>query len=293
MEWLNHPASPFQWYNCIFAAMIFLSGLYFTISILGAAGDDHGDADHGGDAHGDADHGDADHAGGADGDTDHGDAHYDAGHAGDIHGVGLHHGDVHHGVHHEGDLHHGDGHDAHHAHGDSDHHAGAHHSLIPSLTDILNTEKRCPLSLALSLLLMIWGVAGYIFNVFAMETVSGLVGESLSFVLGLVGAGAVSLFAVRRMSGVIARHMPSGRVSDSEADLVGRRATPSTLMDPDKLAFVEIESPSGEIKKQALLKLYEGPPLRRGAELVVFGYEEGIYLVAPVEREESKPSKSA
>jgi hypothetical protein len=281
MEWLNHPASPLQWYNCVFAAMIFLSGLYFTISILGAASDD----------------GDADHAEGADGEPDHGDlhdgdAHYEAGHAGDIHGVGLHHGDFHHDALHGGAPDHGDGHDAHHGHGDSDHHEGAGHSLIPSLTDILNTEKRCPLSLALSLLLMTWGVAGYVFNVFARETVSGLVGESLSFVLGLVGAGAVSLFAVRRISGVIAGHMPTGRVSDSEADLVGRRATPSTLLGPDKLGFIEIESPTGEIKKQALLKLYEGPPLRRGVELVVFGYEDGIYLVAPVERLESKPNRS-
>jgi hypothetical protein len=240
MEWLNHPASPLQWYNCVFAAMIFLSGLYFTVSILGAS------ADEGGDAYGDA--ADSGEAEAEAGEADHGN---DAGGDGDAETE------------------------------------GSGHSFTPSLTDALNTEGRCPLSLALSLLMMIWGVSGYVYNVFFRQSVSDVAGEGLAFVLGLTVAATVALFSVRRISPVMARHMPRGKVSDTEADLVGRRATPSTLMAPGEPAFVEIENPGGEIKKRALLKLYEGPPLRRGAELVVFGYEEGMYYVAPVNRDAS------
>ena len=53
MEWINHPASPFIGQNVIFAAMIFLSMLYFTISILGGAL--HSDVDQGIDSDSDAD----------------------------------------------------------------------------------------------------------------------------------------------------------------------------------------------------------------------------------------------
>lgn len=242
MDWATHPASPLLWQNCIFAAMIFLSMLYFTVSILGGmfeadVGDDvdAGDADVGGEGDGVTADSDA-----ADGDADGGEADADE--------------------------------------------PDAHTSFSSIVVGVLNTENRCPLTLALSSLMLIWGVAGYIINVFLLGWIPWNLGISLGFGLSFVASGAFAVACVRKIAPLLARAMPSGKTSVTAYDLIGRHACPSTLLAPGEKGFVEIEGEMGVITKLAVLKAYEGPPLRRSDRLLVqdYDHEKELYVVVPL-----------
>ncbi|MFH0821421.1 MAG: hypothetical protein V2B18_01630 [Pseudomonadota bacterium] len=195
---------------------------------------------------------------------------------------------------HGGDVHHdhGGGHELNDAH---DMHAGPHHGdtgthhvekdgASPSFIEgVLNTQRRCPVTLAVVYLLMSWGVFGYIFNVFVLESAVDLVGMGPGFLLGFVITGGVAVFLVRRIASLVAMTMPSGKACESESDFIGYRATVSTILAPNEVGTVVIDIGKGVLHKQAILVHYEGEPLRRGTELIILDLKDGIYCVVPAE----------
>jgi hypothetical protein len=233
MEWiLVSSYSPFIWQNAIYAGMIFLSMLYFVITILGGLFE--GDIADSGEGDGECD--------GDDGADDSDDSQSDSG-------------------------------------------------VLGSL-DLLNTQHRCPFTFAITSLLLIWGMTGYLLNVFEISLIPLSIGVVLGFLSNMFLSGFLALMIVRRIAPLIARTMPCGQGSTNRFDLIGKMARPSTILEPKKTGYIEICLPNGGIVNK-LAKL-EGDTgvLRRQDTVYVSDYdhESDIYTVIPVSANKTEVS---
>jgi|GEM_PF-3510616 len=236
--------SPFEGYNAIFAAMIFISLVYFAIaSLTGIGGHEGGDM---ADGHG-FDH-DMDH------DFGH-DAHAEAQEAG------------------ESDHDH-----------DHDHQSEESGGFLYILTGILNTEHKCPLTYAVFILLLIWGVTGYIINASLLKKSPEFFFKTVA-ILSHALSGIVALLITRKVAPMIARSIPSGKgASKSYKDFIGENAEVSTILHPQKEGMVAIDRGSAVIKVRARLTAqYSGPSLMRGAKvLLVVHLGDDLYECEPL-----------
>jgi hypothetical protein len=134
--------------------------------------------------------------------------------------------------------------------------------------------------------MLMWGILGYIANMFLLPQFPDF--HVPVFLLGFAGTSLGSLLIVRRIAPIVAKTMPSGKLSTGKYDVIGLTATPSTILEPGRVGFIDVQIEGGDLMKLARLESYEGPALRRGDKVLVCDYDEGsdTYIVTPLRRDQ-------
>ena len=191
----------------------------------------------------------------------------------DQYDAGLDGGSEHHFLHHDGDVQDADD-------GDTDHgnDVGSEGSL-----DLFNTQKRCPFVFALTTFLLLWGMAGYMMNIFDLCILPASFGAILGFVSTLILTGFVSLMIVRQIAPIIAKTLPYGHGSINRYDLIGQLANPSTILEPGKIGYIEIPMSNGSVINKLAELHSSGGLLRRSDSVYVseYDHERDLYIVVP------------
>lgn len=161
---------------------------------------------------------------------------------------------------------------------DSDDHGGFGGRMI---VGVLNTKGRAPVTQAVALLLLVWGLSGYIVNIFILSKIPS--GLTIGFVFNLIVSGGIGVVAVRLVLPLMVKMMPQGATSLTRQGLVGKVGKVSTILTPESPGYVNIDVGSGVINVLATLVESENQ-LKSGDKVFLFDYDEktGIYLCSPV-----------
>lgn len=161
--------------------------------------------------------------------------------------------------------------------GDVDADVDAEISFLGSFMGVLNAKK-CPLTMALGLLMLSWGVFGYTLNSIILSNIPDIIIiKELSFLtmffVVLAGSGLAALLLVRRVAPLMARSLPQECPSLGKRAFVGHIAEVSTILKPDSEGMIIVDVGHAIMSYTALLQDSQ-TPLKRGDKVQIIGYDE-------------------
>lgn len=171
-----------------------------------------------------------------------------------------------------------------------------HGGRFRALSYILTGPNNYPAFIAPAVLCLLWGSLGYFVNALLMNAVmeslltgyrGDLFGKMLQLklifmLINLFGSGFVSLLILRLVIGpILPRLWAEEKTSLSTDDFVGWKGQVSTILDPMHGGMILVDTGSGVVKLKGKLVMYEGPPLRRGEEILIVGSDDNEYRCVP------------